>query len=359
MGVDVRDQDILDLIATTLPKMKKGSFTDISQELHEYIVVPYLLTAAGGLKVQTDGVGLEETIMVEHGGRSRWISETTEDKAIIIDHLKKMKVNYCLLNDSLAYFRSEILANRGESRINNVFEPRRRAMYLRVAETMEENFFTAPNPEEDLTPWGLMYWIVKNSLTGFNGGYAPGFNRKGGINLTEVPAFKNWTDSYVAASKSDLVMKMKRAHRKTKWKSPRKDSNFRGDTQLKRRIILCNENTVIAFENLCEGQNDNLGNDLAPKTAGIGGFGLTRDGDGEVVFKRAPIIYCEYLDDDTSDPIYGLDMSTFYALTQAGDNMRLGDFIVAPLQHRAFAAQLDHKHQTICTNPRNNWVISK
>jgi hypothetical protein len=358
-AVDVQDQDILDLLATTLPKMKKENFIDLSQELHDYLIVPYLLTTKGGLKTQTDGVGLETTLMVEHGGRSRWISETTEDSVMIIDHLKKMKVNFCLLTDSLAYFRTEILANKGESRINDVLAPRRRAMYLRIAETMEENFFATPNADDELVPWGLKYWIVKNATTGFNGGYAAGFTRKGNINITEVPQFKNWTDTYVAATKADLITKMRKAHRKTNWKSPRKDKNFEGDSQLSRRIILANENTCEAMENIGEAQNENLGRDLAPYEAGRGSWGLTKTGDGELLFKRNPIVYAEPLDDDTTDPIYGLDMSTFHAMTRAGDNMRLGAFKVAPLQHRAYAAHLDHAHQTICTNPRNNWVISK
>lgn len=353
--VQVRDKDIADLLTTTMASQRKGKFTDISQELHDYIVVPYLLTQRGGLIVKKGGVGIKEILMVEHGGRSRFVGEYDEDVVAVIDHLKEMKLYFTLLTDSLAYTRSEILDNRGEERIQNVILPRRRALYLRVAETMEEKFFATPDASDDMTPWGLKYWVVKNSTAGFNGGYASGFSRVANINLTEVPGFKNYTDEYTSVSKEDLVLKMRRAHRRTKWKSPKKMKNIEGDTS-DRRIILCNEDTLEGFENIGEAQNENLGRDLAPYTAG---GGLKKDADGEIVFKRKPIIYAEPLDDDTSDPIYGLDMFTFHALTQDGDNMRLGDFDKAPNQHRVYAAHLDHKHQTICTNRRNNWVISK
>ncbi len=357
----IRDQDISDLLITTLNKIRREKFIDMSQELTEYIVVPYLLTQRGGLMVKKGGVGIEETLMVEHGGRSRFVGEYDEDVIVVIDHLKKMKLFYSLLTDNLAYTRSEILNNRGKERVNNIIKPRRRAMYLRVAETMEENFFATPDADDDLTPWGLKYWIVKNATAGFNGGYPAGFTRIANINLTEVPQYKNYTDNYTAISKADLIIKMRRAHRRTNWRSPRKDPGVEGDTS-PRRLLLCNEEVLEGIENIGEAQNENLGRDIASMNAGLNRFrgtGLKETPDGEILFKKHPVVYARPLDSDTSDPVYGLDMFTFHALTQAGDNMRLGDFSPAPLQHRVFVAHLDHKHQTINTNRRNSWVISK
>lgn len=357
----IRDQDIADLLVTTLNTIRKERFIDMSQELTEYIVVPYLLAQRGGLIVKKGGVGIEETLMVEHGGRSRFVGEYDEDVIVVIDHLKKMKLFYSLLTDNLAYTRSEILDNRGKERINNIIKPRRRALYLRVAETMEENFFQTPDADDSLTPWGLKYWIVKNATAGFYGGYPAGFTRIADINLTEVPQFKNYTDAYVAISKSDLILKMRRAHRRTNWRSPRKDPGVEGNTS-PRRLLLCNEDVLESVENIGEAQNENLGRDIASMDAGLNRFrgtGLRQTPDGEILFKRHPLVYARPLDSDSTDPVYGIDMFTFHAMTQQGDNMRLGDFGPAPTQHRVFVAHLDHKHQTINTNRRNNWVISK
>jgi hypothetical protein len=357
----IRDQDIADLLVTTLNTIRKERFIDMSQELTEYIVVPYLLTQRGGLVVKKGGVGLEETLMIEHGGRSRFVGEYDEDVIVVIDHLKKMKLFYSLLTDNLAYTRSEILDNRGKERINNIIKPRRRAMYMRIAETMEENFFQTPDADDSLTPWGLRYWIVKNATAGFNGGYPAGFTRIGDINLTEVPQFKNYTDTYVAISKADLILKMRRAHRRTNWRSPRKDPGVEGNTSPRRLLLTC-EDVLEGVENIGEAQNENLGRDVASMDAGKNSFrgtGLRQTPDGEILFKRHPLVYARPLDSDTTDPVYGLDMFTFHAMTQRGDNMRLGDFGTAPTQHRVFVAHLDHKHQTICTNRRNNWVINK
>ena len=179
------------------------------------------------------------------------------------------------------------------------------------------------------------------------------------FNLDEVPNFKNYTDTYETMGKDDLILKMKRAHRATNWKSPRKDSGVRGYAEPNRRLILTNEDVLEGFEALAEGQNENLGNDMAPKTAGQGLPGMAKTGDGEITFKRNPIVHARLLDDDTSDPLYGMDMSTFRALTKKGDFMNLGEFEKHPTQKRVFTADLFHRHQTICDNRRNNWVINK
>lgn len=358
--MSVQTKDILDMLEATRVHTEKMKFTDISTDLQEFIVMPYMLTTKGGLKVMGGGVGVEKTLMVENGGYSKWVDEFAESTGSIIDHLKKMKVDFCLLHDSVSYTKGELLDNRGEDRIQNVIKPRTRAMWLRVAQTMERDFFATPDPAQDLVPWGLKYWIVKNATRGFNGGYPAGFSLIGNINLTQVPNFKNYTAQYTSISKTDLITEMRKAHRATNWKSPRKDAGVMGDAQPNRRLILTNEDVLEGFENIGEAQNDNLGNDMAPKTAGQNGpMGLMKTGDGDITFKRNPIIHARYLDSDTSDPLYGLDMSTFYAMTKKGDNMDLGEYEKHPTQKRVYTADLFHRHQTICTNRRNNWVISK
>jgi len=361
MASRLRDQDITDLLNTTHPAyMEKGSFVDISSEIAKFVVMPYLLLRKGGMKEMANGMGVEQLLMTDFGGRSRWVGEFEEDVHTLIDHLKKMKVYFKLLNDSIIYTKTMITENRGDARIANVFDPAIRALWLRVAHTMEENFFETPDAAATLTPWGLKYWIVKNATEGFNGGYPTGFTTLAEVNLTTAPTFKNYTNTYVAKTKADLVLKMKRAHRKTKWVSPKPMANFKGDTS-DNQIILVNEDTAEAMETIGEGQNENLGRDMAPYAVGNGfkGTGMRMNDDGEITFKRKQIVATEMLNDDTSDPVYGLDMDTFHALTLKGENMLLGDFVnmAAGKQHRVWAANLDHKAQYINTNRRNNWVL--
>ena len=358
--MSVQTKDMLDMLEATRVHTNKMSFVDISTDLQEFIVQPYMLTQKGGMKVIGGGVGISQALMVENGGYSEWVDEFSESTGSIIDHLKTMKVDFCLLHDSVLYTKGELIDNKGEDRIQNVILPRTRSMWLRVAQTMERDFFGTPSATDDLTPWGLKYWIVKNATTGFNGGYPSGFTTIGNINLTQVPNFKNHTMQYTAVSKADLITAMRKSHRATNWKSPRTDSGVTGDAMPNRRLILTCEDVLEAMENIGEAQNENLGRDLSPFTAGQNGpMGLMRTGNGDLLFKKNPIIHARYLDSDTSDPVYGLDMSTFYAMTKKGDNMNLGEYEKHPTQKRVYTADLFHRHQTLCVNRRNNWVISK
>lgn len=354
----MRDIDIADLITTTLYNEPKGRFINMAPELTKYVVMRELLTKRGGLVVKKGGVGIKETLMVDAGGRSRWVGELEEDVVTIGDHLKKMQLNWCLLTDNMAYGKSEILENRGRERINNVIKPRRMAMMLRVAASMEDAFFDAPDASDPLTPWGLQYWIVKNSSTGFNGGLPSGFTTVANINLTQVPQFKNYTGTYTTISKTDLVEKLRTAHRHTDWVSPVKMSDFYGDFG-QRRVLFVNEATIMGLENVGEAQNENLGRDLAPYSGDNRGRRDMMFIDGEIVFKKHPIRYAPHLDADTTNPVYMIDLATLHALTLAGENMNESDVVslAAGKQHRVYVSYIDHKCQWICNNRRSNVVF--
>ena len=338
----ITDRDIEDMLTTTLYKLGRGRFYQIAQELTEYEFMGNILTKRGGVRVVNDGMGVEETLMHSIGGLSRWVGLFDEDVYDFKDLLKKMRVNWCRLTDHMSYERRMVLQNRGESRVNNVIKPQRHAMMLRIAQTLENAFFETPDADNELVMWGLKYWIVKNSTTGFNGGYPSGFTRIGNINLTQVQNFKNYTFTYTSVTKADFIKKLRTAHRKTKWKSPVSKKQFRGDIGEQRTIYL-NEVTISNCEDVGEAQNENLGRDLAPY-------------DDQITFKRHPLIYVPKLDEDTSNPIYMTDKATFIPFVLKGDYLRHSDVRKAPLQHNTFVSDIDLSINTICMNRRNNAV---
>ncbi len=339
----IRDVQIEDMLTTTLYNLGEGRFYQIAQLLQEYEFMGNILTKRGGVKILSSGLGIQETLMVSIGGLSRWVGLFDEDVYNFADLLKKMQVQWTRLTDTMSYERRMILENRGRARINNVIKPQKHAMMMRVAQTLENAFFGVPDANTNLVMWGLKYWIVKNSSQGFNGGYPSGFTRIGNINLTEVPNFKNWTDTYTSVTKADLIKKLRKAHRKTKWKSPVTKAQFRGDTGEQRSIYL-NETTISAMEDLGEAQNENLGRDLAPF-------------DDTTVFKRHKLIWIPALDDDTAYPIYMIDKATFIPFVLKGDYLRQSDVRRAPLQRNVFVSGIDLSINTVNVNRRNNAVL--
>jgi hypothetical protein len=341
-----------------------SSVIDLSQEQTHYIVAPYFMNKKGGLMEISGGRGIGQLMMIDHGGRARHVDALDEDVVRIIDHLTKARIDWTRITDTVAYTQDQLDENQGKELITNLIAPSKRAMNMRVIETLEEDFFAAPNADDDKTPWGLPYWIVKCSGATEGGysngtGYPTGFTTMAGLSLAKVPQFRNYNDNYVAKTKEDMILRMKRAIRRTNWFTPKPEAGFKGDTS-PRQILLSNERVCEAFESLAEGQNENLGNDLAKFSSGkIPGISI-RQSTGEVLVKNNPLIHAPLLDADTTDPIYGLDMEYFKAAACKGSNMKMGPFInlAAGKQHNVFMAAFDHKHQYFCFNRRPQWVIS-
>lgn len=337
------ESQIADLITTTLRDMGRGKFEQIAQELQEYIVMGQILTKRGGLKEQEGGRGVERTLMVDKSSAGRWVDLYEKDEVNPGDYLTTMKIDWKHFTSNMPYERREVLYNKGEARVNKIMVPRRTAMMLDIADKMETAFFQTPSSDQKAM-WGLKYWIVKNASEGFNGGLPDAEDSTiGGVNLTKYPKFKNYTNSYSNFTKADLVKKLRKAHRKTKWKSPVNKKQFRSEYGQKRKLLV-NETTISAMEDIGEAANENLGRDLAPY-------------DDEMVFKKHPIQWVPELDDDSSNPVYMTDISTIHPIALKGDNMRESEAMVAPNQHNVFVVYVDMTAQTICVNRRANAVL--
>ncbi|MBE3088312.1 MAG: phage major capsid protein [Planctomycetes bacterium] len=337
------DANIADMITTTLHDLGRGSITQLAQELAEYYVLPRMLRSGGNVRIKSEGIGLKETLMTSMGGESRWVGLNEEDVYNWEDILTQLTVVWTRLNDNMMWERRMLLENRGEARVNNVIKPQRVAMWLRIATALEAGYFGTPDATDTKKPWGLKYWLTKNATTGFNGGLPSGFTTKGGVNITTYPAFKNYTFQYTNVTKADVIKKMRTAHRKTNWRSPYKVSEISSEFGARRQIFM-NEETISAFEDLGEAQNENLGRDLAPF-------------DDMISFKKHPLIYIPYLDADTTNPIYMNDIDTIYPVILKGDNLRESDaHSLVPIKHNTFAVDMDLSIQFICSNPRANVV---
>jgi len=337
----LRDIDIADMVTTTLHDLGRGRFHQIAQELVEYIVLPRLLKK-GRIRIQGSGIGIKETFMNSTGGSSRWVGLLEEDAVNWADLLDQITVNWCRLTDNMAWERRMLLENRGQARINNVIKPQRVAMMLRIAQALEEGYFSAPDASDVKKPWGLPYWVVKNSTTGFNGGLPSGFTTVGGVSLTDSPTFKNYTFQYTDVTKADLIKKLRTAHRKTNWRSPVKQPGMVSDFGMRRQLFV-NEATISTIEDVGEAQNENLGRDIAPM-------------DDKMAFKRHVITYVPYLDADTTNPVYLNDLDTIHPFVLKGDYLRESDARVSPKQHNMYEVHVDLSINFLCTNRRANAV---
>jgi hypothetical protein len=127
------------------------------------------------------------------------------------------------------------------------------------------------------------------------------------------------------------------------------------------RRYYTNETTVSSFETIGEAQNENLGRDLAPFSAGGGGD--VKDLDGTLTFKKHPIVWVPQLDDTTvftacTNPIYQIDHSVFYVYCLKGDYLRETGPNPAPNQHNMYRVFLDLTYNALCANRRRCAVFA-
>ncbi|MFW6033478.1 MAG: phage major capsid protein [Phycisphaeraceae bacterium] len=341
--MSLSDKEIQDLVTGTLDNLGRMKFQQIAQNLQDYEVMGRWLRKD---RVAFDsGIGIKRTLMTKLPGSARHVGLYEEDELNVVDLLKSMVVPWRHATTNWAFERRETLENRGKALVVNVIKPRRAGAMIDLIEQLEDKAFTAPSEGNDVDPYGLPYWIVKNANEGFNGGTPSGHSTVAGVDLDEVPKFKNYTAQYTDVSKSDLIKKMRTAYRKIRFKSPVSIPDFRRGKGDRYRIYV-GESTISDMEDLGEAQNENLGRDLASM-------------DGVMTFRRNPIIWIPKLDEDTTDPVYMTDHGTFYPVILKGDYLRETDPAKAAKQHNVFEVHVDLSYNYVCVDRRRNAVLSK
>ena len=191
----------------------------------------------------------------------------------------------------------------------------------------------------------MAYWIVKNATEGFNGGNPAGFSDgRAGISTVDHPRFANYTAQYTNVSSEDLIRKMRKAHRRSQFRSP--VSHATPSVGAMANGIYTNDTVVGLLEEVLEQKNMSLGNDVASK-------------DGKVLFKGTPITYAPKLDGDSTDPVYMIDWKHLAVGVLPGWENNLSAPYMVPGKHLVRRVDLDASLNTICTDPRRQVVISK
>lgn len=335
--------DIQDLVVTTLRDLGRPRFQQIAQPIQDYEVFTKWFRSD---KVAFDsGIGIQRTLMTSLSNAARHVGLMDEDKVNIPDVLSQLQVNWKHCNTSWAFIYQETLMNRGRAMILNVIEPRRADALLGLVAELEDRAWASPSSTTAKEPNGLPYWVVKNATEGFNGGLPSGHTTVAGVDISTVTTFKNWTAKYVAVSRMDLVKKMRTAHRKIRFKSPINIQDYREGRGDRYRIYV-GESVISSMEDEGAAQNENLGRDLAML-------------DNTIVFRNHPVIWVPKLDEDTTNPVYMIDHSTFMPICLKGDFLRESQAGRGNSQHNVFQFFIDLSYNYLCLDRRRSAVFYK
>lgn len=339
---DLTSDDIQDLITTTQKNLGKPNFTQISTTLQRYVMMGEILrekrvTFQSGTHIQWQ-VMHDESSAAQHQGKY------AVDNPNVDDVMTTAEAPWRLATTNYSIERGEVTENRNPQRIVDLVKVRRIAAMVSLAKELENKGWSKPADSTNKTdPFGIPYWIVKNASTGFNGGNPTGFSDgAGGLDSTSKTRWQNYTAQYTDVSKTDLVRKWREAATKTEFMAPVPHPSHNTGNQY---AHYTNYNVLGTLEELLEAQNDNLGNDVASK-------------DGRVMFRQNPVIWVPKLEDDSQDPVYGINWGEFKVAVKANEFMVETPAIRAPNQHRVFSTFVDLSYNYICYNRRSQFVLA-
>ena len=323
--------------------IKQGAFVDLQTDLQDHVAVREMWK---GRKKKFDGGDpWQFQVQVDHNHTAKAVGLYESDTSVLTDTMVQGEVSVRHVNAHYIYDQRERAFQRGGKAIVDLVYTRYVAMMVSLFEYMETILWSKPTDSTDTkTPFGMAYWVVKNASEGFNGGDPSGFaSGAAGIATGTHARWKNYTAQYVSITKEDLIRKMRRAHRKTQFRSP--VSHSQPELGSMKNGVYTNDSVIGIMEELLEAQNMNLGNDLASK-------------DGRTLFKGTPVQYVPKLDSDTQNPIYLLDWKWLAIGVLAGwENNLLPPYMV-PGKHTVRRVDLDCSMNMACTNRRKQAVIA-
>ena len=343
MGLAISQID--DAVLLTQEKLiKRGAFVDLQSDLQDHVAVREMWK--GKKKKFDGGETWDFQLQTDHNHSAKAVGVFETDGSAMTDTMVTGKVSPRHVNAHYVYDQHYPAFQRGSAKIVDLVKTLYVGMMVSFYEKLEEILWTKPaSSSDEKTPYGMTYWIVKNATEGFYGADPDGFSDgRAGISTTDYARWANWTSRYVEISRQDLVRRMRRAHRKTKFRSP--VSHSVPNLGAMRNGIYTNDDVIGLVEETLEENNMNLGNDLNSK-------------DGRTMFKGTPLTWAPYLDSDTQDPVYMLDWKTLAIGVLDGWENQLTKPYMVPDMHLVRRVDLDATLQMVCTDLRRQAVISK
>lgn len=342
----IRLSDLQDLMTSTLDDYGPPTFRQIAQRLQRYEIFSRWFREEK-IMIQ-NGIGISRRLMTSHDDDNIHTGIMSEDTYSFGAHLEDMRVDWVYFKKDWGFNYYELLANRGEALLTNVVEPQRANALLNIASQIEAKGWAAPSgPSDNLVPYGVAYWVVKNaSAQGFNGRYPSGFTTMAGVDLDLHPNFCNYTDGYSEISEDDAVFKLNQMKQETEFVSPL-EVGGEGDVVLDNYRLYVNNETRLEMMKYAKSNNDDTG------------FDLSWEKGGGVSFLGSKVVNVPALNSDTSDPIYMLNHEVFKPVVREDDFLRESELERTSFNHNTYVIWIEGSYNFICEDRRREGVMSK
>jgi hypothetical protein len=339
---------IADLVTTTQNELGELKWTDLASNYQNYVVLPQILKKKK-IRIRS-GAQISRNIMLKHSNAARFVGLYATDVVAVKNVMSTITVPWRHGTTNYAIERREVAMNREPRRIVELVQEKRADAMIAMAELLEENFWHTIS-DDDVTPFGIQYWVVwgSGSSTGAHtyaasanhGNFASG---PGGLSSTNK-GWGNFTFTYTNLDKADGLPKLRKALRECGYKPPVSIPQY--DSGPPSYGLYVNGDTIQTMEDIGEGQNENLGRDIAVM-------------DGQIMVRKIPVVWVSYLDDySTSDPIWGIDWSVFKPYFLDGEYLNEQTEPGRFPQHTVTKTFVDLTANYVCENRRKLFVGAK
>jgi len=343
--------DMVDLIRTTLRELGRGRLTDLMSTLQGFPAAKRLINK-NKVTFQDGGYEAQFDAIVGNNGSARGVPLGWTAQPNIVDGIIQGQVPFRHSEFNWSVIRQEKSMNFGSARIVDLIMARRKHAMASWIEYLEYRFWRLPAVSNTVDFFGLPYWIVKSATAaaetaaanyGFNGTVPSGYSTVAGISSTTYPTWRNGSDAYTQVTKDDLIRKLRYMMFATKFESPVDGLNTfnKGDEY----SLYMNYTTGSRLRELAEGQNEDLGMDLAGFESGV-------------MVNGRPIEIVPALRDDTTNSVYGVNWGEFGVMGLRDEWMHETRIEKNPHQPAVYTVYNESSLNTICRNRRRNFVIS-
>lgn len=343
MPATLQAGNIADLMVTGLRELGELKFTDVSSPLQRYIAMSRLMKKSR-VDFYSAGWGVQWDVMIDDNGSAEFVGLYNTDNVNQKNLFTQGNTDWRHVTWNWAMDEREVVMNGSARRIVDLMRARRIAAFVSAIKKFERAFWRCPAAGNNTDPFGAPYWIVKSNTQGFNGTVPSGYTTVGSIDPAIYPAWANYTDQYAQLTPDDGIERWARAADFTYFEPPVEGTpSFNtGDDY----GFYTTYKTYTASKRILAAQNDDLGFDVDAM-------------DGRPTFRRVPITWVPQLDEDTTDPIYGINWGEFKTAGLRG--LWLKETVIPKMagQHMVSVNHVDSSLQWLTRDRRRHFVIAK
>lgn len=351
------DSQFYDMFKDSYPQVlaKTPPLTVIAQAYTRNIFAKILADTSRHYPVS--GRSIEWPVLVDYGSGVRFVHWAAEDAVSFEDNVRIASEKVVHGTWNVAWFRQEMLSsiNQGvgkKGKAQKLFDLMRSRMIQRqhgVLADMEVRLWSGPSTtaEADVYPKSIPWWIQKcasGTDQGFVGGNPSGFTSGRGMISSDTYAnYKNYAGLYSEITDEDLVEAMRVSEMETKFEKPESIVDDDGALEIPDPVYYTNKNVILGYRKIMRANLENITDAAGP----------------DPLFNKKSLKYVPYLDNDSSDPIYGIETRDMKLAYQVGDFMHVTGPVQLDQQHNGFVQHWDLSWQTLFSNPRLHSVLSK